>query len=89
MDFLQYQGLSWGALIGVDVTDYVIVLKNIEAVTAFANHLCTYNPEAMAEMKKAFWAGTEDWDTLLAERAVISGRLVLSDFTKETLKRFA
>lgn len=36
MDFLQYQGLSWGALIGVDVTDYVIVLKNIEAVTAFA-----------------------------------------------------
>ncbi|MEM6721518.1 MAG: enoyl-CoA hydratase/isomerase family protein [Bacteroidota bacterium] len=59
-----------------------------EAVVAFANHLCTYNPEAMAEMKKAFWAGTEHWDDLLAERAAISGRLVLSDFTKETLKRF-
>lgn len=57
-------------------------------VRAFAEHLCTYNPEAMAEMKKAFWTGTEHWDTLLAERAVISGRLVLSDFTKETLKRF-
>ncbi|WP_299606175.1 enoyl-CoA hydratase/isomerase family protein [uncultured Aquimarina sp.] len=59
-----------------------------EEVKAFAAHLCTYNPEAMSEMKKAFWAGTEQWDTLLAERAVISGRLVLSDFTKETLKRF-
>lgn len=59
-----------------------------EAVTAFANHLCTYNPEAMAEMKKAFWTGTENWDELLAERAAISGRLVLSEFTKETLKRF-
>jgi methylglutaconyl-CoA hydratase len=59
-----------------------------EAVVAFANHLCTYNPEAMAEMKKAFWAGTEHWDDLLAERAAISGRLVLSEFTKETLKRF-
>ncbi|WP_108116611.1 enoyl-CoA hydratase/isomerase family protein [Kordia periserrulae] len=59
-----------------------------EEVTKFANHLCTYNPEAMAEMKKAFWKGTEDWDELLAERAAISGRLVLSDFTKETLKRF-
>lgn len=59
-----------------------------EAVTNFANHLCTYNPEAMAEMKKAFWTGTEHWDELLAERAAISGRLVLSDFTKETLKRF-
>jgi methylglutaconyl-CoA hydratase len=54
----------------------------------FAEHLCTYNPEAMQEMKKVFWRGTEDWDNLLAERAAISGRLVLSDFTKETLQKF-
>lgn len=59
-----------------------------QEVKAFAENLCNYNPEAMAEMKKAFWTGTEHWDTLLAERAVISGRLVLSEFTKETLKRF-
>ena len=59
-----------------------------EAVQAFAENLCTYNPEAMREMKTILWKGTEDWDTLLAERAIISGRLVLSDFTKETLKRF-
>lgn len=59
-----------------------------EAVQKFAANLCNYNPEAMKEMKKVFWSGTEDWDELLAERAVISGRLVLSDFTKETLKRF-
>ena len=59
-----------------------------QEVKAFAENLCNYNPEAMAEMKKAFWTGTENWDTLLAERAVISGRLVLSEFTKETLKRF-
>jgi hypothetical protein len=59
-----------------------------EAVQKFAEHLCTYNPEAMMEMKKIFWRGTEDWDNLLAERAAISGRLVLSDFTKETLKKF-
>ncbi|MBP2831579.1 enoyl-CoA hydratase/isomerase family protein [Aquimarina sp. U1-2] len=68
------------------------VFEDIETldaeVKAFAEHLCTYNPEAMREMKKVFWQGTEDWDTLLAERAVISGRLVLSEFTKETLKRF-
>lgn len=59
-----------------------------EAVQAFAENLCRYNPEAMKEMKKVMWAGTEDWDNLLAERAAISGRLVLSEFTKETLKRF-
>jgi len=59
-----------------------------DAVQAFAENLCNYNPEAMKEMKKVFWTGTEDWDELLAERAVISGRLVLSEFTKETLKKF-
>ncbi|HZW62449.1 MAG TPA: enoyl-CoA hydratase/isomerase family protein [Flavobacteriaceae bacterium] len=59
-----------------------------EAVKALAENLCKYNPEAMKEMKTMFWKGTENWDALLAERAAISGRLVLSTFTKETLKRF-
>lgn len=59
-----------------------------EAVASFARHLCTYNPDAMAEMKRIFWRNTDDWDELLAERAAISGRLVLSEFTRETLKKF-
>ena len=59
-----------------------------EAVKQTAEHLCTYNTEAMLEMKKVFWQGTDHWDTLLAERAATSGRLVLSDFTKEKLKSF-
>lgn len=71
---------------------YAQVFESIEAmdeaVLNFAKHLCTYNPEAMLEMKKVFWRGTDDWDQLLADRAAISGRLVLSDFTKETLKKF-
>lgn len=71
---------------------YAQVFESIDeldtAVWNFAKHLCTYNPEAMLEMKKVFWRGTDDWDQLLAERAAISGRLVLSDFTKETLKKF-
>ena len=59
-----------------------------EAVQAYAEQLCGYNPEAMAEMKRTFWAGTENWDQLLADRAAISGRLVLSEFTKNTLKKY-
>jgi methylglutaconyl-CoA hydratase len=59
-----------------------------EAIKEFTQNLCTYNSEAMKEMKKVFWKGTEDWDTLLIERAEISGRLVLSEFTKEKLKGF-
>ena len=59
-----------------------------EAVAEMAKNLCQYNPEAVKHMKQMFWRGTEDWDELLAERAKISGKLVLSSFTKEKLKRF-
>ena len=59
-----------------------------EAVKTTAEHLCTYNTEAMREMKKIFWKGTDHWDELLSERAQTSGRLVLSDFTKEKLRSF-
>lgn len=56
-------------------------------ITAFANKLASYNPEALAEMKKVFWEGTENWNTLLYERAEISGKLVLSDFSKKALNQ--
>ena len=59
-----------------------------EAVTVFAENLRSYNPKAMSEMKTMFWRGTEDWDQLLIQRAKISGRLVLSDFTKDTLRKY-
>ena len=42
----------------------------------------------MAELKKVLWKGTEHWDQLLKERAAISGKLVLSDFTKEAIRKF-
>ncbi len=58
------------------------------AVKDLAEKLAGYNPDALTEMKKVMWDGTEDWDKLLIERAKISGRLVLSEFTKNTLKRF-
>lgn len=54
----------------------------------FTQKLASYNPEALADMKKVLWEGTENWNTLLAERAKISGRLVLSDFTKNALGQF-
>lgn len=59
-----------------------------EAVEAFSNRLASYNPEALYEMKKVLWSGTEHWDFLLKERAAISGKLVLSDFTVKALSAF-
>ena len=53
-----------------------------------AEKLASYNPEAIVEMKKILWKGTENWNTLLIERAEVSGKLVLSDFTKKALSKF-
>ena len=57
-------------------------------INAHAKELTTYSPEAMAEIKRVMWKGTEDWDTLLIERAMISGRLVLSEFTRNAIAKF-
>ena len=58
------------------------------AINALAGTLAASNPEAMAEMKRMFWEGTEHWESLLASRARISGRLVLSRFTREAIAKF-
>ena len=88
IDANSFYEASWAKEKGLYANVYESIEEMDSAVQAFATHLCSYNPEAMTEMKKVFWRGTEDWDNLLAERAAISGRLVLSDFTKETLKKF-
>lgn len=59
-----------------------------EHIQQLALRLSTSNPEAMREMKRMFWKGTEHWDELLIERAGISGRLVLSDFTRSAIDQF-
>lgn len=58
------------------------------AVDAHATRLAASNPEAMAEMKRIFWRDTEHWESLMAERAAMSGRMVLSEFTRAALTRF-
>lgn len=59
-----------------------------ERIDEQTKELSAYSPEAMTELKKIMWRGTENWDTLLAERAIISGQLVLSDFTKQAIDKF-
>ena len=79
-DWAKQKGLFHSIFDSKEALDY--------AIKAFAEKLCTYNPDALSAMKSVLWKGTDNWDELLAERAKISGKLVLSNFTKETLKRF-
>jgi methylglutaconyl-CoA hydratase len=59
-----------------------------DEVRNFAHKLSSYNPEALFEMKKIIWEGTEQWESLLIDRAKITGKLVLSNFTKNALLQF-
>lgn len=59
-----------------------------EEIARLANVLAKSSPEAMAELKRVFWQGTEHWDQLLTDRAAISGTLVLSDFTVNAINAF-
>ena len=58
------------------------------AVAQHAKRLAASNPEAMREMKRIFWEGTEHWADTMDERAAMSGRMVLSDFTRKALEKF-
>ena len=59
-----------------------------ESLSRLIHTLLHSSPAAMAEMKKIFWKGTENWDYLLLERAAVSGKLVLSSFTKNAIEKF-
>lgn len=88
IDANSFYDAEWARIKGLYMKVFEDVESLDEAVKAFAENLCTYNPEAMTEMKKVFWTGTENWDELLKERAKISGRLVLSEFTKKKLESY-
>ncbi|MCW3112156.1 MAG: enoyl-CoA hydratase/isomerase family protein [Segetibacter sp.] len=59
-----------------------------ESIERLSFTLSHSNPEAIKELKREFWAGTENWDELLKERASISGRLILSEHSREAIKKF-
>jgi methylglutaconyl-CoA hydratase len=71
---------------------YTYIFDTVEEMDAeiekLATRLASSNPEAMQLLKQVFWQGTENWDELLAERAGMSGKLVLSEFTVNAINKF-
>jgi len=85
----DWRDAAWAERHGLYARLYDSIAELDSGVDALAARLAAYNPEAMAMLKKAYWEGTEHWDRLLEERAVTSGRLVLSKFTSEAIAAFA
>ncbi len=88
IDATSWRSTDWAKRKGLFAEVHESIENMDEAVYRLANTLAHSNPGAMKEMKKTFWKGTEHWDELLKERAAISGKLVLSEFTKKAIEKF-
>ncbi len=88
IDATLWRNADWAKKKGLFAEVHETIQNMDESVLRLANSLAHSNAEAMTELKKKFWAGTENWDVLLNERAAISGKLILSDFTKNAIAKF-
>jgi methylglutaconyl-CoA hydratase len=88
LEATEWHSAQWAKEKGLFAKTFKTISEMELAVEALTSQLAGYHPDALSQMKKIFWEGTSHWDTLLAERAKISGELVLSDFTRKTLLKF-
>ncbi|MGX7668899.1 enoyl-CoA hydratase/isomerase family protein [Flavobacterium pedocola] len=84
----EWKNAQWAKEKGLFANVFDTLEELDTELNSFTSKLASYNPEALSDMKKVLWEGTENWDKLLYERAAISGRLVLSDFTVNALNQF-
>lgn len=88
IDATMWRNADWARRKGLFSELHPTVEGMNESIDRLATQLAGSSPEAMREIKKIFWKGTEDWDDLLSKRAEISGRLVLSQHTSEAIQKF-
>ena len=84
----EWQTAQWAKEKGLYAELFSTVEEMDKGIDALAKRLAGSNPEAMMMLKKIMWEGTENWDTLLLERAGMSGKLVLSEFTVNAINKF-
>lgn len=88
VDATEWQSADWAKTKGLYAEVFDSVEEMDSAIVKLASTLSNSNPEAMEMLKSIFWQGTENWDTLLPERAAMSGKLVLSKFTVNAINKF-
>jgi methylglutaconyl-CoA hydratase len=85
---VDFQTAAWAKEKGLYNEVYPDISSMDTALDALTEKLASYHPDALIGLKQILWEGTGNWDELLAERAAISGELVLSGFTQDALKSF-
>jgi len=85
IDATMWRDSEWARRRGLYSELHAHAVEMDESIQRLSGHLAHSNPEAMALMKQHLWKGTEHWDQLLIERAALSGRLILSPFSRQAL----
>lgn len=88
IDATMWRSADWAKRKGLFAELHTTAEDMDESIRRLSHNLSHSNPQAMHEMKKIFWKGTDHWDQLLPERAAISGKLVTSSFTKNAIEKF-
>ena len=88
LDATSWQTAYWAKEKGLYAKVFTTLDEMDKEVEILALKLSKYNIEALNELKKVLWKGTENWGDLLDQRAEISGELVLSESTKKALQKF-
>jgi methylglutaconyl-CoA hydratase len=88
IDATMWRDAEWARKRGLYTELHQQLSEMDESIDRLARTLAHSSPEAMALLKAIFWKGTEHWDQLLVERAAISGRLILSQFSRTALHNF-
>ncbi len=84
----EWQTAQWAKEKGMYAEIFETELEMDVAIGKLTKKLAASNPEAMQMLKAVMWEGYEHWDELLLKRAGDSGKLVLSDFTKNAIAQF-
>lgn len=84
----EWRDADWALRHGLyaRLCDNVLALDQV--ISTFAHKLASFNPDALQALKAALNEGTDHWETLLPERAAMSGRLVTSEFTRQAIAAF-
>ena len=88
IDATMWRNADWARRKGLYAELHPDVDGMDESVRRLANTLAHSSPEAMQELKEICWKGTDNWEELLPERAAISGRLILSEFSRDAIAKF-
>ncbi|MGN6617608.1 MAG: enoyl-CoA hydratase/isomerase family protein [Ilyomonas sp.] len=88
IDAGMWRNADWAKRKGLFAETHASVESMEESIARLSNSLSHSSSDAMHELKKVLWAGCEHWDELLHQRAAISGKLILSDYSKQFIERF-